>query len=902
MEKNFMGKTLLLLDGNAIVHRAYHALPPLTTKSGEVVNAVYGFTATLLSVLEKFKPEYVAASFDLAVPTFRHKAYKEYKANRVKAPDELYAQIPMVKGVVQAFGIPIYEMEGFEADDVVGTVAKAAEKEGLNVIIVTGDMDTLQLVTDHISVFTMRKGINDTVVYDVAGVTEKYGFTPEQLPDYKGLRGDASDNIPGVKGIGEKTATELLKQFTTLEGVYEHLGDIKGAIREKLEQDKMMAIQSKMLGTIRIDVPVSIDLSMCVFDAETRREDMRAALSRFEFFSLLKRLPGEERGGSQKKNEKREKKVRDKKYEKVSRGEIANFFKELDGAQKISFVLDWEGSVPYRGVLKGIAVSTKAGHARYVLWSEDVSREIQVLLSLSGVKKIGYNIKEAFQILGTRGIIPDTKSMVDILLLAYLLQESADLSLERLVLVGLAEEVSFSGAQETLFALGDESTLTPREEMICEKASVIWKLYEIFEEKMQQVSATQENGKTVRTVFESIEMPLVPILAKMEECGVQFDGVVFEGIAETIDGKIGQLENKIYELAGMRFNINSTKQLREILFEKLQISTEAIKKTKTGFSTASSELQKIKEEYEIAARIEEYRELFKLKTTYVDVLPKLVDEDGRLHTTFNQAVAATGRLSSSDPNLQNIPTRTELGRLLRNAFVAAKGYRLLSADYSQIDLRCAAHLSKDKKMIEAFYRGEDIHTTTASEVFGVSPSQVTKAQRRQAKVLNFGVLYGMGTFGFANAAGVDRKEAQAFISAYMEKFSGLARYLKEIKESAKEKGYVETEFGRRRYVPEINSANFQVVAAGERIAINLPIQGLTADIMKLAMIEAEKLVEKYDGQVRMILQVHDELIFEVEEVIEKEFGERVKDVMEKVCVLRVPLAADVAVGDSWGDL
>lgn len=936
MNTQLAGKTLLLLDGNAIVHRAYHALPPLTTKSGEVVNAVYGFTATLLSVLEKFKPDYVAGSFDLPKPTFRHKAYAEYKATRVKAPDELYAQIPMVKGVVSAFGIPIYEMEGFEADDVVGTLARRAEAEGLKVIIVTGDMDTLQLVTDKISVFTMRKGINDTVVYDVPGVIGKYGFAPEQLPDYKGLRGDASDNIPGVKGIGDKTATQLLKEFMTLEGVYEHLDEIKSAVREKLERDKMMAIESKMLGTIRTDVPIDINFEKCFFDTNSpkKQEDMRSAISRFEFFSLLNRLPGVKGEPKQSAGKKQTIKRR---YERVPSDRIESVLAEVRKRGEFSFALDWEGNAPYRGVLRGVAVSTKAGHARYIvirknpsvpqtghlpLAGKENAEAMKKIFSDSLIKKIGYNVKEAMQVLeqchcehakqsrmtkdsgiaSSRAPRNDGGDWIDILLQAYLLQESSDLSLERLVLVGLGEEVSFAGAQETLFGVSDAGGMTPREEMLCEKADSIGKLYKIFEEKMAQVSASQKEGKTLREVFEKIEMPVVPVLAKMEAYGVQFDSVVFEGIAETINAKIKRLEQKIHELAGVEFNVNSTKQLRDILFNRLQIDTKDIKKTKTGYSTASSELQKIKGKYQIAEKIETYRELFKLKTTYVDVIPKLVDEGGRLHTTFNQAVAATGRLSSSDPNLQNIPTRTPIGRLLRNAFVSAPGYRLLSADYSQIDLRCAAHLSGDKKMIEAFYRGEDIHTTTASEVFGVSAGEVTKAQRRQAKVLNFGVLYGMGTFGFANAAGVDRKEAQAFISAYMEKFSGLAQYLKETKESAKEKGYVETEFGRRRYVPEINSANFQVASAGERIAINLPIQGLTADIMKLAMISAEQLAEEYGDRVRMLLQIHDELIFEVEESLEKEFGEKIKAVMEGVCKLRVPLVADTAVGNSWGEL
>ena len=912
-QKDFAGKTLLLLDGNAIVHRAFHALPPLSTKEGEVVNAVYGFSATLLSVLQKFHPEYVAASFDLKAPTFRHKAYAQYKATRTKAPDELYAQIPIVKEVVRAFGIPVYEMEGFEADDVVGTLARRGEEKGMRVIIVTGDMDTLQLVTENVSVFTMRKGINDTVVYDVAGVWAKYGFSPEQLPDFKGLRGDPSDNIPGVKGVGEKTATDLLKQFQTLGGVYEHLEEIKGAVREKLEREKMTAMQSKMLGTIRTDVPVEVDFEACRLE-EKSREDIVAIFQRLNFFSLIKRIPGASEKGV---SEKKEKKVRDKKYEKISIGQQKEFLKEIRTAGCFSFVLDWEGIAPYRGILKGVAISVKAGHARYVsIWKnpsvpqtepflsagEENAQDVLALFSDPSIQKIGYDNKVSLEVLRAEGVSCEKKNNSDVLLLAYLLQESADLSLERLVLVGLGEEVSFAGAQETLFGSANLNGLTPREEMLCTKADMIGKLHAIFSEKIEQISASQEKGKTLRNVYKKIEMPLVPVLAKMEARGVQFDSVVFAGIAETIDGKIKRLEQKIHDLAGVEFNVNSTKQLREVLFEKLHIDTRDIKKTKTGFSTASSELQKIKKKYEIAAKIEAYRELFKLKTTYVDVMPKLTDANGRLHTTFNQAVTSTGRLSSSDPNLQNIPTRTSIGRLLRNAFIAAPGYRLLSVDYSQIDLRCAAHLSCDTKMIEAFYRGEDIHTATASEVFGVAPSEVTKAQRRQAKVLNFGVLYGMGTFGFANASGVSRDEAQAFIAAYMDKFSGLAKYLKMIKESAKEKGYVETEFGRRRYVPEINSPNFQVAATGERMAINLPIQGLTADIMKLAMIAVDTLAENFGDRVRMLLQIHDELIFEVEEGLEKEFGEKIQKVMENVVTLRVPLVADVAVGENWGEL
>lgn len=870
-------KTLLLLDGNAIVHRAYHALPPLNTKDGRLVNAVYGFASTLLSVLEKFKPDYTAASFDLKAPTFRHEAYKEYKATRVKAPDDLYEQIPLVKDTVRAFGIPIYELEGFEADDVIGTLSKQAEKEGTHTIIVTGDMDTLQLVTDKTRVFTMRRGIKDTVLYDAEGVFKKYGFAPEQLPDFKGLRGDPSDNIPGVKGIGEKTASDLLKTYETLEGVYAHLADIKPAVREKLERDKMLAIKSKDLGTIRLDAPVHLDLKTCA-TRDFDRTRVVKLFQRFNFFSLIKRLPG---GGMDTKQE-----VQETKYEMVTEENMNHLVSEIGKAGQCAFALD-------QGV--GLAISYKVGRAWYV------SRNLELRIlndELSrGVQLVGYDTKQAYKVFGK-----NVGTLQDILLEAYLLQEGNTLDLEKLVLQELGEEVEFEEKQQTLGLDVPSGAMDGRKEKVCMRADYILKLHASFADKLDEISKSQKAGRTLKDVLTNIELPIVPILADMETNGVQFNSTVFEGIAETINKQIATLEKKIHELADTEFNVNSTKQLREVLFKKLKISTANIKKTKTGYSTASSELQKIKDDYEIAARIEEYRELFKLKTTYIDVLPTLTDENGRIHTTFNQAVAATGRLSSTDPNLQNIPIRTDLGRLMRTAFVAPAGRRLVSADYSQIDLRCAAHVSGDKKLIEAFHRGEDIHTQAAAEAFQVAPSQVTKAQRRQAKVLNFGVLYGMGAFGFANAAGITREEGQDYIDAYMEKFSGLAAYLKKTKEFARKNGYVETLFGRRRYVPEINSPNFQVAAAGERIAINLPIQGLTADIMKLAMIAADKVVHEYGDKARMILQIHDELIFEVDEAIEQEFGEKIKRVMERVVELSVPLVVDVKSGDSWGEL
>lgn len=894
-------KTIVLFDGNAIVHRAYHALPPLSTSDGTLVNAVYGFSATLLSVLEKFKPEYAAASFDLSAPTFRHKAYEQYKATRVKAPDELYVQIPMAKEVVQAFGIPIYEMQGFEADDVVGTIARKAEREGMKVIIVTGDMDTLQLVTENISVFAMRKGVRDTVLYDVSEVVKKYGFLPKYIPDFKGLRGDPSDNIPGVKGIGEKTATELLRRFETLECIYEHIREIKDSVREKLENEKEMAVQSKMLGTICTNVPVDVNFEKCEIP-EKSKETAQNIFRKLEFFSLAKRISGS--SSSNKKVSLKKKTMIEKgNCKKVNKNEAEEIFQEIMRRGLFAFAIDWnEDTQTHEKKIRGVAVSFETGRGAYVNFSDIISFDKEKNVFFSPVQKIGYDIKSLLRLFWKEKIFFDCENIADILLMAYLLQEGTDMSLEHLMFSTFGEEVRFSSEQGSFFGDSQDEALSPREQRICEKAIAVFRLFSFFKVKMDRVSASQIAGKTLWDVWEKIEKPLVPVLARMEDLGVQLDTTIFSEISEKIVEKIRELEEVIYELAGGAFNINSTKQLREVLFDRLCIPTRDIKKTKTGYSTASSELQKIQGTHKIAGKIEEYRELFKLKTTYIDILPKLADRQGRIHTTFNQAVTATGRLSSSDPNIQNIPIRTEIGRMLRYAFVATSGYRFLSADYSQIDLRCAAHLSADVKMREAFFKGEDIHTLTASEVFGVSSSKVSRAQRRQAKVLNFGVLYGMGTFGFSNAAQVNRVEAQAFIDAYKEKFSGLAKYLDTIKAFAREKGYVETECGRRRYIPEIQSSNFQISAAGERMAINLPIQGLTADIMKLAMIAADALAKHYDGKVRMILQIHDELIFEVTEDVEEEFSKKIKNVMETIYPLSVPLVVDVAVGASWGDL
>jgi DNA polymerase I len=911
-------KRLILIDGNAIMHRAYHALPPLNTKKGELVNAVYGFTSTILSVIEKFKPDYIAASFDLAGPTFRHVEYKEYKATRAKAPDEFYAQIPRVKEVVEALNIPIYEKQGYEADDVIGTLAKQSENlenppaGGIENIIVTGDLDTLQLVSNKTKVYTMRRGLSDSVIYDLEKVKERYGLTPAQLKDFKGLRGDPSDNIPGVKGIGEKTASVLLQKYETLEGVYKNIGEIKGAVHDKLEKEKMQAFMSKQLATIKLDTPVNLELEKTVVH-DFDRNKIVELLSELNFYSLVKRLPNSESSLIKKQIDTNSKEkfdgIKDFKYEMIEGRDIDNFIKEISKQKEIAIALDDSG----------IAFSWKTGRARYIselkVQSASWRKKLKVILENENINKIGYDLKFIYKKLKKIGI--NFKGMdFDVMLGAYVLDPGSKIELEKLILSELGEEISFEDTKGQLEMLDNYSE--KKHKVICQKADYSLKLKNVLEKKINQISEDQKNqGKiagTIREVLEKIEMPLVEILADMENSGIKINTLILKGISEKLETKIKNLEKSIHELGGKEFNINSPRQLAEILFGELKLPTEDIKKTKNGFSTASAELDKLRDKHKIIEKIEEYRELSKLKNTYLDTLPELIDENSRVHTAFNQAITATGRLSSSDPNLQNIPIRTDLGQVLRTAFVAEDGYKLISADYSQIDLRAVAHVSGDEKLIEAFRRGDDIHKITASEINKVSMSQVTDKMRRAAKALNFGVIYGMSVFGFSQAAGIERDDAKKFINEYMEKFQGVSRYIRETKEFAKKYGYVETLIGRRRNIPEINSPNFQVQNAAERMAINMPIQGLAADIVKLAMI---KIYDYFGGSisennisrsnldrndVRMILQIHDEIILEVKEDMAEEVAKKVKEIMEQAYKLKVPLIAEVKIGDNWGEI
>ena len=713
---------LVLIDGNALVHRAFHALPPLTSPKGVVTNAVFGFSSILIKMMRELKPDYIVATFDLAGPTFRHEQFEQYKAKRVKSPQELYDQIPLVKQVLEGFGIPIFEKQGYEADDLIGTVATRVHNQNskqIQVIIATGDLDSLQLVRgEQVVVFTMRKGMADTVIYDEAAVKERYGLEPEQLNDYRGLKGDPSDNIPGVPGIGEKTASQLIQEYGSLDKLYENVDKIPGKLGEKLKEHKDQAFFSKQLSQIVCDLDIDVDLAKAKWRDHVNIARLEELFKEFGFASLTKRL------------------------------------------QEINVNLAVE----------------------------------PLHLELSG--STADNLEKHFGDLG------------------------------------------------------------------------------------------------MQDVYEKIEKPLTPVLEKMQKWGIKVDLALLAKLLEKTNVEIAELETKIYRQAGATFNINSPSQLATILYDKLELKGRVRKTAGGARSTAAPELEKLRDEHAIIGDILEYRELQKLKNTYIEPFPSLVQSDGRIHTTYDQAGAATGRLSSRDPNLQNIPIRTKLGQEFRKAFIAETTFQLVSADYSQIELRMVAHIAKDTKMIDAFRKGEDIHDRVA---------QTLNISRRAAKVLNFGVLYGMGSLGVARAAGVSREEGKEFIEKYFSEFVGVAAYIERTKREAHEKGYVQTIFGRRREIPELRSTMPQLKAAGERMAVNMPIQGTAADLIKLAMVKVYDYLKDNDNT-RMLLQVHDELVFEIKEDLVAKTAPKIKEIMEQVHQFDVPIVVDLKAGKNWAEL
>ncbi len=916
-------KKFIIIDANALLHRSWHALPPLTTKKGQLINAVYGFTSVLLKVFREFKPQYMAVAYDLRGQTFRHHEYKEYKVGRVKAPDEFYSQIPISKKVLEVLGISIFAKEGFEADDVIGTIIRENRKKDIENIIVTGDKDTFQLIDDHTKVFTMRKGISDTVMYDKKALRERYGFEPSQMIDFKALAGDPSDNIPGVKGIGEKSALELLARFGTIEAIYKEIdkkGDeakIKPRYLKLLLTHRDDAFMSKKLATIIRDVPIKFSLDDC----RLRPYDKQKVFTLFqelEFKSLLARLPDIKTEAKKefkelKKNEESKERGADQiqvqevgKREKVDYRLVnadSDFADFLAAAKKQdALAVDTESTSldPLRAKLLGISVAWEEGRAFYLNVKDNPIwlKEIKTILSNEKIAKFGHNLKYDLAILKQAGVELRPISF-DSMVASYLLNPgSRGHSLDN-----LAFEIFGHQMQPITDLIGTgkkkiSMELVPLEKISwysCEDADYTYRLCRYFKPELEE--------KNILGLMEKMEMPLIPVLATLEQNGVKIDSDFLRKMSKEVGHKLTQLEKKIYDQAGTTFNINSPLQLKSILFEKMNISSEGIGKTKTGLSTAATQLDKLKNKHPIIPLLIDYRELSKLQSTYLEALPKLVNpKTGRVHTSFNQTITATGRLSSSDPNFQNIPVRTEEGRKIRQAFIAEPGFKIVSADYSQIELRIVASLAGDEKMIESFRKDEDIHRRTAAEIYNIPLEAVTKEQRYEAKEVNFGILYGMGAWGLATRKNMTRERARAFIEKYFMVHRQIQEFIATTISLAHEQGYVETLFGRRRYLPEINSSMPQVRAQAERMAINMPVQGTAADLMKLAMINIHRGLPKISPRSRMILQVHDELVFEVPSQEVVKVSKFIATEMNTVYKLKTPIKTEVSVGNNWGEL
>ena len=915
MSKN--NKKFIIIDGNALLHRAWHALPPLTTKDGKLVNAVFGFASIMLNVIKELKPDYGIVAFDPPGKTFRHKQFKEYKATRQKQPDELYEQIPMVKEVAKDFGFSIEEKQGFEADDVIGTLSEKAKKHNLETVIVTGDMDALQLVDKSTVVYTIKRGINDTITYDIKAVKEKHGFGPEKVIEYKALAGDSSDNIPGVAGVGDKTAKELLDKFDSIEEIYSYIKTqrsksktqkdekIKESIVKKLLDGKDNAFLSRDLATIRCDMKIDFDLDeLEVKPAD--KEDLLELFRKFEFRSLITKAQ-EIFGGYSAQDAKgqaslftsgesddKDFKIREG-YELIdTKSKAKDLVKKMRDVKALAVDTETDSLGALTSKMLGFSLCARAGEAYYVL--AEFVKEFKDILEDEKIKKFGHNIKYEIGVFSKVGI--DLKPIsFDSMIASYVLRPTGrSHSLDNLAFTELRHQ------------------MVPISDLIGPKGKKQLSLSDINVEKVADYAAedadytlrlTQKLAKEVEQegflqLMRDIEMPLIEVLAQMEANGVKIDSKILLDMSKKVGAQITKLEKKIFKEAGQEFNVASPKQLKEILFDKLEISTKGIGKTKTGFSTAAGQLEKMVNSHPIIPLIMEHRELSKLKNTYLDALPRLINpKTGRVHTSFNQTVTSTGRLSSSDPNLQNIPIRTELGQQIRKAFIPEKGNVLIGADYSQIELRVAADLSNDKKLIEIFEQGKDIHTTTAAFVHEIPEEKVTPEIRRAAKAVNFGVLYGMGARGLAQGTGMDHARAKNFIDRYFTSFSGVAEFIENNIEIARAQGYVETKFGRRLQLPDINSGMQQIRSAAERLATNMPIQGTAADIMKQAMIAVHEGLERVCPNAKLLMQVHDELVLECPKKDAERVSKFVQEEMEAVVKLKVPVIVDIQTGKNW---
>ncbi len=892
---------LYLIDGNSLVYRAFYALPDtMKTASGIPTNAIYGFTNILLKLIEE-RPEYLAVAFDLPAPTFRHKQYDAYKATRQKAPESLVTQIREIKDMLRVFPVRFFESEGFEADDIIATISRAAEQKGIKVKIFTGDKDSLQLVTENINVLSAVKGISDTFLYTPETVLSRLGVKPENVTDYKALAGDASDNIPGVPGIGDKTAVSLIAKYGPLEEIIKNAATIEGKLGEKIRSSIDSARLSKRLATLVDDVPVDKGLEGMRLSS-TEWKKVLPLFEKFEFNSLIKKYGGIETLGLFAGDIKEKMQISElkKDYKLVlDEKEALKVFAEMRSSGSFAFDTETTSLDAVGAELVGASFSASAGRAYYIpadiLLSGEVVKVFGDLLAAPALKKCGHNLKYDLKVLEKYGVKAQGP-FFDSMVASYILDPTGGkhgLKYLGEKLLGIKmtsfEELMLAEAASDI----KKADINDLKNYACADADVTFQISGLL--------APQLEEKGLGRVFYEIEMPLVKVLADMESKGVSIDSEKLNVLGKEMEARLRELEKEIYIICGEEFNINSPKQLSCVLFDKLKMPS--VKRTKTGASTDASVLEALAGDFEIARKLLEYRQLTKLKTTYVDALPLLVNpKTGRIHTSFNQIATATGRLSSSEPNLQNIPVRAEAGKQIREAFIPADPERdaIITADYSQIELRVLAHLSGDTAMIEDFINGRDIHSATAADIFGVRLEDLTKEMRNFAKTINFGIVYGMSSFGLAKTLNIKKNEAEDYIKKYFDRYKGVKVFMEETIASARKNGYVSTLMGRRRDLPDIDSRNQSVRQAEERVAINTPVQGTAADIIKMAMIQISSKSQILNTKPVMIMQIHDELVFECQKTEITQVKKMITEIMSGVVELRVPLTVNVSSGPSWG--
>ena len=868
---------IILLDGNSLSYRAFYAMPALQNKSGLYTNSVYGFTLMLERMLEDIKPKYALVAFDKGKQTFRHKTYQDYKGTRDKTPSELVEQFGYVRELLDSYGIKYEEHFDYEADDIIGSYAKLAEKAGLEVIIISGDKDLTQLASDNITIYYTKRGVTEVDHYTPEFINEKYGLSPEQIIDMKGLMGDKSDNIPGIAGIGEKTAIKLLAEYKTVENVLDNIDNISGKkLKERLAEGKEDALLSKELATIFTEVPVENKLEDLTFSE--KRSKKKELFEKLEFVSFLKKLAENNDVDVDGKEE--------KELEIINADEKTELSFENSSLHIECFTEDYHNSD-----VVNIAVYEDEN---VYIFSEDNFFENKFVRNYleSDAEKVVYDYKKILYIAKRNGISDIAGNVFDVKIAAYLLDVTVKTELDKIVFNTLGNIIK---SEEEIYGKGVKRTLPTNEILYPYLAQVVKSIFDLKE--IQSARLKEEN---MDSLYKNIEVKVARVLANMEYEGIHVSKKALEKMSDELDERIKILEASIHTLAGSEFNIASPKQLGIVLFEDLGLPP--VKKTKTGYSTSVEVLEQLQHSHEIIPLIMEYRVLTKLNSTYAKGLVKDITRKGKIHTRYEQTLTQTGRLSSVNPNLQNIPTRIEEGKKIRKAFIPASDDRvILSIDYSQIELRVLAHMAQDKGMIDAFTHDLDIHTKTASEVNGVSLDEVTPTMRREAKAVNFGIVYGISDFGLSNNLGITRKRAKEFIDKYLETFSGVNKYMTDIVEFAKEHGYVETLYNRRRALPEINAKNKIVASLNARLAMNTPIQGTAADIIKLAMINAFDYIEKTKVDAKLLLQVHDELIFDVNKDVVDEFTIEMVKIMEEAVELDVKLKAEASSGSSWYD-